>query len=90
MSRYETPEYAAMLKRMIRTYGKRVAEADDVDLAEMLAVKAELDEAIRVAVRGQREQLGRSWADIARGLGVTRQSAFERFGNAAGGDRSPV
>lgn len=76
----ETAEYAAMLKRMIRAYGRRVADGDDVDLREMLAVQAELENAIRVAVQGQREIHGQSWAYIAGGLGVTRQSAFERFG----------
>lgn len=75
----ETPEYAAMLERMIRAYARRVAEADEVDLARMVEVKRVMDEALAFAVRGQREQLGRSWADIARGLGTSRQAAYERF-----------
>lgn len=75
----ETPEYAAMLKRMIRAYGRRVADADDIDLADMLEVQAVLEQAIADAVNGQREH-GRSWSDVARGLGVTRQAAQMRFG----------
>lgn len=73
----ETPEYAAMLKRMIRAYAVRVADADYVDLADMLEVKAELDEAIRAAVREQASRT--SWATVAQGLGVTREAAFQRY-----------
>lgn len=69
-----------MLRRMIRAYGRRVADADDVDLAEMVALRAQLDEAIAAAVRGQREHHGASWADVARGLGTTRQAAQMRYG----------
>lgn len=88
----ETPEYAAMLKRMIRAYGRRVADADDVDLAQMLELRAELETAISAAVAGQRERHGRSWAEIARGLGVTRQAAQMRYGKASLGevDHLPV
>lgn len=73
----ETPEYAGMLKRMIRAYAVRVAEADYVDLADMLEVRAELDAAIRVAVREQAART--SWATVAQGLGVTREAAFQRY-----------
>lgn len=79
----ETPEYAAMLRRMIRAYGRRVGDADDVDLADMLTIRAAVDAAIAEAVTGQRERYGRSWADIARGLGVTRQAAQMRYGRRA-------
>ena len=79
---YETPDYAAMLERMIVRYGDRVGDADEVDLAEMLRVRKVFDRAIIEAVRGQRERHGRSWADIARGLGTTRQAAQMRFGAA--------
>lgn len=75
----ETPDYARMLVRMLRAYGHRVADADEVDLATMLEVRDQLDEAIRTAVRGQREIHGRSWADIAAGLGTSRQAAHARF-----------
>lgn len=68
-----------MLRRMIRAYARRVAEADDIDLADMIEIRKELDAAIGAAVRGQREH-GRSWGDVARGLGVTRQAAQMRWG----------
>lgn len=85
MSGVETPEYAAMLRRMIRAYGRRVADADDVDLAEMVELRDLLETAIAEAVAGQRERHGRSWADVARGLGVTRQAAQMRYGRASTG-----
>jgi hypothetical protein len=78
--RIETPEYADMLTRMVRAYGRRVADGDEVDLARMLEARAELDEAIGVAVRGQRKRHGQSWAYVARGLGTTRQAAQMRYG----------
>jgi hypothetical protein len=79
----ETPEYAAMLRRMIRAYGRRVGEADDVDLAEMVAMREVLEEAIADAVAGQRANYDRSWAEVARGLGVSRQYAQRRYGSGA-------
>lgn len=75
----ETPEFLSMLKRMIRAAGKRVGDADEPELATLIALQHELDDAIRAAVEGQRA-IGRSWADIARGTGTTRQGAFKRWG----------
>lgn len=78
--RHETTEYAAMLRRMIRAYARRVADADEADLAEMVALREQLEDAISIAVRGQRAQ-GHSWSYIARGLGTTRQAAHQRYGD---------
>ena len=75
----ETPEYRAMMVRMLRAYGRRVADADDVDLGDMVGLRDELEAAIADAVRGQRERHGRSWADIGRALGITRQAAQQRY-----------
>ena len=76
----ENGEYLAMLLRMLRAYGERVADADDWDLAEMLVLRDAVEDAIAAAVTGQRERYGRSWAWIASGLGTTRQAAFQRYG----------
>lgn len=76
----ETTAYAAMLRRMIRAYGRRVGQESDADLAEMVAMREELEKAIAEAVSGQRTQ-GQSWAYIGRGLGCSRQSAWERYGS---------
>lgn len=79
----ETPEYAAFCRRIIRAYARRVADADDVDLAEMVAVRDAMDAAIIAAVHGMRDQQGASWAEIGRALGVTRQAAQARFGRSS-------
>lgn len=79
----ETSDYLGMVRRVIRSAGRRVAEGDEVDLAELLKLRESVEEAIADAVRGQREQYGRSWAYIALGLGTTRQNAQQRYGRAA-------
>lgn len=78
----ETPAFAAMLRRMLRAYGRRVADADDVDLAEMVEMRAQLEEVIAAAVAGQIAR-GSSWSEIARGLGTTKQAAHKRYGRAS-------
>lgn len=77
----ETPEYASFCRRIIRAYARRVAQADEVDLADMLAVRDEMDAAIQAAVDGLRAR-GESWAYIGAGLGITRQAAQMRFGKS--------
>ena len=75
----ETMEYLAAARRFIRRAGERVADADEFELAELVALRAELEQAIVVAVQGQRSY-GRSWAYIGAALGMKRQSAQERYG----------
>lgn len=76
----EVADFAAMLRRMIRAHARRVADADPEDLSELLGLRDELDAAIAYAVKGQREAYGRSWSDIARATGTTRQAAQQRWG----------
>lgn len=78
----ETPEYGKMVARMIRSYGRRVADADEIDLAQMLQMRDELDAAIVKAVHGQRTKWGRSWGYIAEAAGITRQAAQQRWGKS--------
>lgn len=75
----ETVEYLAMLRRMLRAAGKRVADADEVELAALLALRAELDQAIATAAVGQ-HATGRSWQTIGAAAGMTKQAAHERWG----------
>lgn len=77
---YENADYAEALRRQIRSYGRRVGAGDPEDLTTMLALRAELDGAIRAAVEGLHEGQGWSWAAIGRAAGITRQSALERWG----------
>lgn len=76
----ETPEFISMVRRMIRALGKRVGEADDVDLAQMVELRAALETAIEAAVAQQRAN-GASWSMIGQGLGTTKQYAQRRYGS---------
>ena len=78
----ETPDYAAMMLRMVRAYARRVADADEPDLADMARVRDGLDAAILEAVAGMRAR-GKSWAYIAQGLGVTRQAAQQWYARSS-------
>ncbi|WP_345751366.1 hypothetical protein [Microbacterium rhizophilus] len=75
----ETSDYLSAARRFIRAAGKRVAEADEPELAELLALRDVLDDAIAEAVKGQRSRV--SWAGIARATGTSRQAAFKRWGH---------
>lgn len=77
----ETTEYLSMLRRMIRAAGRRVAEADEDELAGLLALRAELDNAVTAAVHGQLAA-GRSWTFIGEACGISKQAAFKRWGTA--------
>lgn len=74
----ETAEWLQMVSRMIRAAGRRVGDADEHELARLLALRDELDDAIGVAVAGQRRG-GRSWAHIGRAAGIPREAAFRKW-----------
>lgn len=78
----ETQDIADFLRRMLKAYGRRVADSDDYDLAEMADVMVEMENAMQAAVDGQRER-GASWATIGSAFGITRQAAQQRFGRAS-------
>jgi hypothetical protein len=77
----EVPEYVAMVRRILRALGRRArAGADPEDLALMVALRDDLEEAISGAVLCNRE-LGRSWSEIAGPLGLTKQAMHQRYGD---------
>lgn len=76
----ETSEWLEMLRRMIAAAGRRVADADEVELGTLLGLRADLEKAIAEAVSGQRRR-GVSWAFIASASGTTRQAAQQRWGS---------
>jgi hypothetical protein len=69
-----------MVTRMIRAYGRRVANADMEDLTDMVAMRALLDEAITNAVSHLRDHHEFSWAAIGEAVGTSRQAAQQRYG----------
>ncbi len=76
----EATEFAAMMRRMLAAHGRRVADADMEDLAELIALGDELEAVIAKTVRDARERHGWSWADIGRAAGIERQSAHKKWG----------
>lgn len=80
----ETTEYLAAARRFIRAAGRRVADADEIELGLLLDLRHDLDAAISEAVEGQRAR-GMSWAYIGSAMGTTRQAAYARFGGKSYG-----
>ncbi len=76
----ETTEYAKFARRILRGYGKRIADADIEDLAELIKLRAEVDAVIADAIATGRKRWEWSWTDIARAAGVTREAAWKRWG----------
>ncbi len=75
----DTMDFIKAAERFIRAAGERVAEADEFELAELVALREPLEAAIRTAIRGQR-RYGRSWAHIGAALGISRQAAQQTYG----------
>lgn len=75
----ETLDYVEFARRIIRAAGDRVGDGDEFELAELVSLRDDLERAIARAVKGQRSY-NRSWAYIGGALGITRQSAQERYG----------
>ena len=75
----ETMEYLGAARRFILAAGRRVGECDEPELAALLELRTTLDDALALAVAGQRAY-GKSWAAIARGTGTTREAAWQRWG----------
>lgn len=77
----ETHEYLVVLRRMIRAAGTRVGHGDPTDLAELVALRFVLDEAIRAGVAGLRDD-GFTWESIGAATGTTRQAALMKWADA--------
>jgi len=76
-----------MMSRMIRAHRRRVAAGSAEDLRDLVALRAELDDAIAEGARalhaGHDGAPGLSWTEIAAALGISRQAARQRFGGTA-------
>lgn len=81
----ETAEYLKMLRRMIRAAGRRVGNADEIELGILIDdIRAAHAEAIQEAVTMQRDR-GVSWKRIGESIGITPQTAQERWGGTRRG-----
>lgn len=86
----DLPEYLGMVNRIVRSAGRRVADADASDLAALVAIRASVDAAILEAVRGLRAS-GTTWQEIGAVTGTTRQAALMKWNPllAAAADPAP-
>jgi hypothetical protein len=78
----ENDDYAAFTRRILRAYARRVGDGDIEALTLMFGLSAEIDTAISQVVTGLRA-FGYSWAEIGSRLGITRQAAQQRWGQAS-------
>lgn len=79
--RHEADEVGAMAVRVMRALARRAGEGDELALEALAALAREADVQLGAGVAGYREA-GRSWADVARLTGTSRQGAQQRFGKA--------
>lgn len=78
----ETPSFAAFVRRIVRAYGRRLADADEVDLAEAWRLRELLDQQIDAAIPALRERY--SWQAIGDAVGMSKQAAHERWRHLEG------
>lgn len=81
--------FLAFVVRILRAAGRRIEDADVEDLAELVALRAAVDDAIASAVAGLRAR-DVSWSAIGRAVGITKQSAYERWGRQGNPDGREV
>lgn len=81
--RAETPMFAQMMYRCAYAWGRRVADGDAEDLADMIAFRDELDDVIRGAIaaaQADRTDLHAwGWRRIASVLGKSLPGTYERY-----------
>lgn len=77
----DNDDFLAFARRIMRALARRVGDADPDDLAEMMRLRGVLDDAMTTAVAGMRAN-GFSWAEIGAAVGMTRQSAWEKWRQA--------
>jgi hypothetical protein len=75
----EADKFGAFARRIMRAYGRRVADRDIEGLKGLADLQAELNVQIRDTAKALQAQ-GYSWAEIGRTLGITKQAAQQRFG----------
>jgi len=75
----ENDKYGKFVRRIMRAYGRRVADLDIEGLKGLVELRAELDAQIVESAQTLQAQ-GYSWAEIGRVLGISKQAAQQRFG----------
>jgi hypothetical protein len=75
----ETDKYGKFVRRIMRAYGRRVADLDIEGLKGLADLQKEVEAQVRQSAITLQAQ-GYSWGEIGRVLGITRQAAQQRFG----------
>lgn len=99
-TRYKDPErqaggakYAAFMKRIARSYGRKALEGelDTSALEHLVEAREMIDQQIEQVVRALRTEEGGaySWSEIGEALGITRAAAYKRYGGSEGDARKP-
>lgn len=79
----EAPEVSAACIRMMRALARRAGQGELEALEALAALQLSVDQQLGAAVAGYREGPAEaSWTTIGSVLGITRQSAHERFKDA--------
>lgn len=78
----DTEKAVDLAERMILAAERRVSNLDIEGLTHLARLRSTVDAALHRSVTKLRteEGGGYSWTDVGRALGITRQSAQERFG----------
>lgn len=82
-SRRKRPSLDDLVRDLVASQADPGAHLDRVVVALQLSAAA--DQYARAAVLAARELDGASWADVGNALGVSRQTAHERFRSGPGG-----
>jgi hypothetical protein len=75
-------EFLAFVRRILAAASRRVARSDPEDLAALLGLRDAVDAAIDRAAVALHDE-GRSWGEIGRACGITRQAARQRWADNA-------
>jgi hypothetical protein len=75
----ETMDYVKAAERFITSAGRRVGEGDEYELRALLRLRAVLEDAIAIAVAGQRSY-GKTWEAIGLAAGTTKVAAWQKWG----------
>lgn len=79
----ETEAFGAMVRRMLAAYGRRVADGDMSDLAQLAELRESLDGLISTAIAHHVHD-GRSWAEVGDAVGMARQHAHRKWAHEVG------
>ncbi len=81
----EPREQLAMIRRMVRAAGRRIVLEDPSELAQLVALRAELDATIARTAKALHETPDAnghtfSWTAIGEAEGISRQAAYQKYG----------